>query len=113
MLLPRPLRCPTHGRPFLLPMAILQPEPINPEDLHEATKELDAINAQMQLVNQRKLAVATPHRRTSMPMSPLPAPTGEPGQGTMPTQGIDNSDNNQEERPAKWRISSHACDDVL
>ena len=68
MLLPRSLRYLTHSRSSLLPMAIHQPKPINPEDLHQATKELDAINAQMKLVDQRKLAVATPlgrHRRGS------------------------------------------------
>ncbi|CAE7659293.1 unnamed protein product [Symbiodinium necroappetens] len=97
------LRYLTHSRSFLLPMAILQPEPINPEDLHEATKELDAINAQMKLVDQRKLTVATPLGRASMPMSPLPAPEGELGQGAMPMLGVSNSDNNQEERPAKWQ----------
>ena len=83
-------------------MATFQPELINPEDLHEATKELDAINAQMKLVEQRKLEVATPLGRASMPASPGPAQNSEREQGTMPMQGVSNSDNSQEERPAKW-----------
>ena len=103
MLLSRLPRYLTPGRSSLPLMAIHQPEPINPEDLHEATKELDAINAQMKLVEQRKMAVATPLGRASMPMNPVPALEGELGQGAMPMQGVNNSDNNQEERPAKWQ----------
>ena len=104
MLLPSLPRYLIHDRLPLPPMAIHQPEPINPEDLHEATKELDAINAQMKLVDQRKLAaVATPLGRATMSLSPVPAPDGEPGQGAMPMQGVSHSDHNQEERPAKWQ----------
>ena len=37
-----------------------------------------------------------------MSMSPVPALESELGQGAMPMQGVNNSDNNQEARPAKW-----------
>ena len=104
MLLSSRLRYLIRLRLPLSQMATHQPEPVNPEDLHEATKELDAINAQMKLVDQRKLAaVATPLGRATMSLSPVPALDGEPGQGPMPMQGVNQSDNNQEERPAKWQ----------
>ena len=85
---PRPLRNPCPPRSDMTIPSMFEPS-VNPEDLVEATKELQAIEAQMQLAQSI-------HRPTPPASTPGPTPPGP--------MDLSNGDDTQdmEGRPTKW-----------